>query len=201
MREKRALVNCPILASISPRRRQWMEALQIPFEIQHPDVEEALVEGEEPDVMVVRLAREKALSVAAGNPGRWVIAADTTVAVDHHVLGKPIDEKDAIRMLKLIQGRSHQVHTGLCLCRDSEIHSLKDTAEVFMRPLSEAQIRWYVSKKEPMDKAGAYAVQGIAALFIDRIEGSFATVMGFPVERFAQAASELGLLKEWLGVP
>jgi septum formation protein len=191
----------PILASASPRRRQWLEALQIPFEVWAPEVDETPLPDEEPEIMVERLARAKAEIVAVVNPGRWVIAADTTVAVDHHVLGKPVDEADAARMLGLIQGRRHEVHTGLCLRKDDEIHSFVDTAEVYIRPVSEAQARWYASTGEPMDKAGAYAAQGIAAIFIERIEGSFPTVMGFPVERFAELVARLGLLQSWLGMP
>ncbi len=191
----------PILASSSPRRRQWLEAMRIPFEVWVPDVDETPYFGEEPDRMVERLARAKAGIVSQVNPGRWVIAADTTVAVDHHVLNKPVDAADAVRMLMLIQGRRHEVHTGFCLRRDEEVHAFVDTAEVFLRPLSERQARWYVNTGEPMDKAGAYAAQGIAALFIERIEGSFATVMGFPVERFAELAQGLGLLSTWLYMP
>jgi len=151
--------------------------------------------------MVARLAEAKAEVVAAANPDRWVIAADTTVAVDQHILGKPADAADAERMLLMIQGRSHQVHTGLCLRRNSQVHTLVDTAEVFLRAMSPGQARWYATTGEPMDKAGAYAAQGIAALFIDRIAGSFATVMGFPVERFGELVGRLGLLGPWLGMP
>ena len=191
----------PILASASPRRRQWLEALQIPFEVWAPEVDETPLAGEEPGAMVALLARSKAEAVAQANPDRWVIAADTTVAVDHHVLGKPVDPLDAARMLMLIQGRAHEVHTGLCLLRNDQVHTLVDTAEVFLRPVTLAQARWYAGTGEPMDKAGAYAAQGIAALFIDRIEGSFATVMGFPVERFGELVARLGLLGAWLGMP
>jgi len=191
----------PILASSSPRRKQWMEAMRLPFQIQVPDVDESPLPGEEPEVMVLRLAKSKAEAVVRSNPGRWVIAADTTVAVDHHVLNKPVDAEDAVRMLMLIQGRRHEVHTGLCLMRDGEAHGLVDTAEVYLRPLSETQARWYAATGEPMDKAGAYAAQGIAALFIERIEGSFATVMGFPVERFGELTQRLGLLSSWLELP
>mgnify|MGYP000964030771 FL=1 len=191
----------PILASSSPRRRQWLEALRIPFEIWAPEVDETPFPGEEPEALVLRLAKAKAGIVAAVNPGRWIIAADTTVAVDHHVLNKPVDENDAVRMLMLIQGRRHEVHTGLCLMRDAEVHAFVDTAEVFLRGLSERQARWYARTGEPMDKAGAYAAQGIAALFIQRIEGSFATVMGFPVERFGDLTQNLGLLTYWLNLP
>jgi len=191
----------PILASASPRRRQWLEALQIPYEVWKPEVDESPLPEEDPEAMVERLARAKAEIVALVNPGRWIIAADTTVAVDHHVLGKPVDADDAVRMMGLIQGRNHEVHTGLCLRKDDVVHSLVDTAEVYLRPVSEAQARWYAATGEPMDKAGGYAAQGVAALYIERIEGSFATVMGFPVERFSELTRKLGLLREWLQMP
>ncbi len=190
-----------ILASGSPRRKQWLESLSIPFEILAPDIDETPDEAEDPADLVLRLAKGKAELVSAANPGRWVLAADTTVAVDHHTLNKPIDTEDAVRMLMLIQGRRHEVHTGMCLRCDQDIHAFVDTAEVFLRPLSEAQARWYVASGEPMDKAGGYAAQGIAALFIERIEGSFATVMGLPVERLSELLKELGLLERWIGMP
>ncbi|MBL0313973.1 MAG: septum formation protein Maf [Holophagaceae bacterium] len=190
-----------ILASGSPRRKQWLESLSIPFEIMAPDIDETPDEAEDPADLVVRLAKGKAALISAANPGRWVLAADTTVAVDHHTLNKPADVEDAVRMLMLIQGRRHEVHTGMCLQCDQNIYAFVDTAEVFLRPLSEAQARWYVASGEPMDKAGSYAAQGIAALFIERIEGSFATVMGLPVERLSSLLQELGLLQRWIGMP
>jgi len=191
----------PILASASPRRKQWLEAMRVPFEVWAPDVDETPLQGESPEAMVARLARAKAEIVGLVNPDRWIIAADTTVAVDHHILGKPGSEAEAVRMMMLIQGRGHQVHTGLCLRRNAEVYTLVDTAQVYFRPVSRAQAEWYAYTGEPMDKAGGYAVQGVAALFIERIEGSFATVMGFPVERFGELARRLGLLGFWLGMP
>ncbi|MBI4913595.1 MAG: septum formation protein Maf [Acidobacteria bacterium] len=191
----------PILASSSPRRRQWLEALKFNFEIWAPEVDETPFFGEDPERLVQRLAKAKAEIVSAVNPGRWVIAADTTVAVDHHVLNKPVDVEDAVRMIMLLQGRRHEVHTGLCLACDAESHHFVDTAEVYFRPLTERQARWYAGTGEPMDKAGAYAAQGVAALFIEKIEGSFATVMGFPVERFGELVQRLGLLTLWLNFP
>lgn len=191
----------PVLASASPRRRQWLEALGIPHDAWSPDVDETPIPDEEPAAMVARLAELKAAAAAERFPGRWVIASDTTVAFDHHNLGKPVDEDDAVRMMGLIQGRCHEVHTGLCLRKDGEIHTFVDTAEVHIRPVTEAQARWYARTGEPMDKAGAYAAQGIAALFIERIDGSFATVMGFPVERFGDLVARLGLLEAWIGLP
>ncbi len=190
-----------ILASGSPRRRHWLEAMRIPFELQTPQVDETPLLDEDPQDLVLRLAELKAEVVARRNPGRWVMAADTTVAVDHHTLNKPTDVEDAVRMLTLIQGRAHQVHTGFCLRKNDETHSFIDTAQVVFRPLSEAQIRWYVGTREPMDKAGAYAIQGIGALFIAGVEGSFSTVMGLPVERMGALFQSLGLLKPWVGFP
>jgi septum formation protein len=190
-----------VLASSSPRRRHWLEAMRIPFEIQVPDVDETPLLDEEPGDLVLRLAELKAEVVAHRNPDRWVMAADTTVAVDHHTLNKPVDVEDAVRMLSLIQGRAHQVHTGFCLQRNDDVHSFVDTAQVVFRPLSEAQIRWYVGTREPMDKAGAYAIQGIGALFIEGVEGSFSTVMGLPVERIGDLFLRLGLLRPWMGLP
>lgn len=190
-----------ILASSSPRRRHWLEAMRLPFEIQTPEVDETPLLDEEPGELVLRLAELKAEVVAHRNPGRWVMAADTTVAVDHHTLNKPVDVEDAVRMLTLIQGRAHQVHTGFCLQKNDSTHSFVDTAQVVFRPLTETQIRWYVGTHEPMDKAGAYAIQGIGALFIEGVEGSFSTVMGLPVERMGALFLQLGLLKPWVGFP
>lgn len=190
-----------VLASGSPRRRQWMEALNLPFEVQTPDVDETPIMDEDPENLVLRLARTKAKVISDRNPGRWVLAADTTVAVDHHTLNKPEDVEDAVRMLMLLQGRAHQVHTGMALRRNQEVHSLVDTAQVRFRPFTEAQARWYVATGEPMDKAGSYAIQGIGALFIESVDGSFATVMGLPVERLSAWLFELGLLSSWVGMP
>ena len=182
-------------------RKQWLEALNLPFEVQVPDVDETPIMDEDPENLVLRLARTKAKVVSDRNPGRWVLAADTTVAVDHHTLNKPVDVEDAVRMLMLLQGRAHQVHTGMALRRNDETHSFVDTAEVFFRPFTEAQARWYVATGEPMDKAGSYAIQGIGALFIERVEGSFATVMGLPVERLSGLLFELGVMELWVGMP
>jgi septum formation protein len=186
-----------ILASASPPRKYWFEAIKIPFEVMVPETDETPLINEAPAEMVLRLAREKALSIATANPGRWVLAADTTVVVDGCTLGKPEGPDDAARMLRLIQGRKHCVHTGVCLIKDDEAHQLIDTADVYMRPLSQKQIQWYVATGEPMDKAGAYAAQGIAALFIERIDGSFATVMGLPIERLGGLFFQLGLVDQW----
>ena len=191
----------PILASASPRRHMWMNTLKIPFEILVPNVDEAPLPGEGPNKMVERLACTKAEAVAKDNPDRWIIAADTVVAVDQHTLGKPKTIPNAIKMLTLIQGRGHTVYTGLCLRRNDVLYTLVDTTEVFMQQMTPDQVSWYVGTGEPMDKAGAYAIQGIASLFVDKTVGSFATVTGFPVEMFSKLAYRLGLLGLWLGIP
>jgi len=190
-----------ILASASPRRRMWMDALGVPFEVLIPDVDEVPLPNEEPKKMVERLACLKAEAVVRSNPNRWIIAADTVVAVDQKTLGKPSTVLDAINMLTLIQGRCHFVHTGLCLRRNNIIYAIVDTTEVFLRQMTSEQISWYVNTGEPMDKAGAYAIQGVASLFVEKIIGSFSTVMGFPVERFSELTHRLGLLNLWLGLP
>ena len=186
-----------ILASASPRRKYWLEAVGVPFEVAVQAIDEAALPGESPEDMVGRLSQGKAMAVAAAKPGRWVLAADTTVVLDQVILGKPKSPSDAARMLNLLQGRAHYVHTGVCLMKDAGIHQFVDTAKVHIRPLTKEQIAWYVSTGEPMDKAGAYAAQGIAALFIERIEGSFSTVMGLPIERLGGLFFALGLLEKW----
>lgn len=199
--EHTAILGPLILASASPRRAQWLEAMRIPFEKQAPEVDETPLIDEPPEEMVLRLAETKAEVIARRNPGRWILAADTTVALDEHVLGKPEHVDDAVRMLMLLQNRIHQVHTGLSLQRDQEVHSFVDTAGVRFRPMTEDQARWYAGTGEPMDKAGSYAIQGIGALFVAEVEGSFATVMGLPVERLSDVLNRLGLLRLWLGLP
>lgn len=192
--------SIPILASSSPRRCQWLQATHLPFEVMIPEIDEKPLPNETTASMVERLACSKAESIATINPDRWVIAADTTVSIDNYILGKPTSKSDAVRMLLLIQGRNHVVQTGLCLRRNSIVYTFVDTTEVFFRPMTLNQINWYVETDEVMDKAGAYSIQGIAALFIERIQGSFATVTGFPIERFSKLISNLGLLETWLGI-
>lgn len=178
-----------------------MDTLKIPFEIKIPQVNEAPLLREEPSRVVERLSRLKAEAIAKTNPNRWIISADTIVAADQEVLGKPESHADAVRMVSLIQGRSHLVYTGLCLRRDNTLYTLVDTTEVFLRQMTPDQIRWYVDTGESADKAGAYAIQGIASIFVEKIMGSFATVTGFPVERFSELTYRLGLLELWLGLP
>ena len=166
-----------VLASGSPRRRQLLEMLGISFEIVPAAVMERRLPGEVAAEYVRRLAREKARAV----PGAWVLGADTTVVIDDDVLEKPVDGEDALRMLKRLQGRRHEVMTAVCLAADGAEHEAMDTTAVYFRPAGDELLRAYVATGEPMDKAGAYGIQGYGAALVERIEGDFFSVMGLPV--------------------
>jgi septum formation protein len=172
--------NVLVLASQSPRRAEILRQAGIPFVVRAAPVDETLQSGEMPEDYIRRLAEEKARAVPAG-PDQIVLAADTTVVVDSEILAKPADATDARRMLTLLSGRRHEVMTGICLRRgDAQICDHAVTA-VWFATMSEQEIDDYVASGEPMDKAGAYAVQGAASKFIPRIEGCYYNVMGLPV--------------------
>ena len=171
-----------VLASASPRRAELLRAAGIDFEVQTADVDEAIARGESPNEYVSRLAEAKARLVYERDVRRIVLAADTAVVVDADVLGKPLDENDASRMLRRLSGRTHEVLTAISVFHPGQIVDTRvDTTAVEFAPLSDADIDWYVSSGEPMDKAGAYAVQGLASRFVTRIEGSYSNVVGLPV--------------------
>jgi septum formation protein len=151
--------------------------LGISFEIVPAAVMERRLPGEVAAEYVRRLAREKARAV----PGAWVLGADTTVVIDDDVLEKPVDGEDALRMLKRLQGRRHEVMTAVCLAADGAEHEAMDTTAVYFRPAGDELLRAYVATGEPMDKAGAYGIQGYGAALVERIEGDFFSVMGLPV--------------------
>jgi septum formation protein len=177
-------ISTLILASSSPRRQELLRNAGFEFEVDPSSVPENLLPGEAPEALVRRLAREKAREVAARSPaGSLVLGADTAVVVDGAVLGKPTDAEDASRMLRMLSGRSHRVLTGECLVRaPGRLEALEHSSTlVWFRDLSEAEIQGYVSSGEPMDKAGAYAIQGRAARFVTRIEGCYSNVVGLPV--------------------
>ncbi len=174
-----------VLASQSPRRQDLLRQAGIPFIVIPADVDEEPLPGEEPRAHVERLAREKALAVSAA-PADTVLGADTVVVVDGQILGKPRDAADAVRMLRLLSGREHQVITGICLRRGSRLITDAETTTVRFVSLSEDDIRDYVASGEPLDKAGAYAIQGLASKFIDRIEGCYSNVVGLPLARVCQ---------------
>jgi septum formation protein len=170
-----------VLASSSPRRAEILTALGIPFLVTPADVDETVAPGESGLQAAVRLAREKAAVGAARRPDDWVLAADTLVLLDGSILGKPSDDAEARDMLRMLSGREHRVVTAVRLARGSG--SGQDAVEesrVRIAALDDEEIRWYVSTGEPRDKAGAYAVQGLGARFIESVEGSFTNVMGLP---------------------
>jgi septum formation protein len=169
-----------VLASQSPRRSEILRQAGIPFIVRAAPVDETARAGETAERYVARLAEAKARAAPAG-AGETVLGADTTVAIDHHVLGKPEDEADARRMLALLSGRRHEVLTGVCLRRGESFAIAVESTAVWFAPLTAREIADYAASGEPMDKAGAYAIQGLASKFIERIEGCYYNVVGLPV--------------------
>lgn len=173
-----------ILASASPRRAELLKAAGIDFTVKVSDIDESLIVGESPRDYVLRLSREKALAVAG--KGDLVLGADTTVVIDSahggEIAGKPVDEQDARRMLKLLSGRRHEVLTGVSLVLDDRIISEVEVTQVEFALMTDLEIDWYISTGEPMDKAGAYGIQGYASRFIERIDGNYSNVVGLPVQ-------------------
>lgn len=192
-----------VLASQSPRRQELLRNAGIEFTVQPADVNEDLLPNEEPDEYVQRLARDKAIAVWESLPptishraSTFVLGADTTVVVDHHILAKPVDAADAARMLRLLSGRTHMVSTGVCLIGEG-IEDLRcETTRVTFDALTDADIEMYVAHGEPMDKAGAYAIQGIASRWISRIEGCYFNVVGLPVSLVCWMLREHGALNK-----
>ena len=176
-----------VLASASPRRRELLQNAGIPFNIQASKIPELPREGEAPQACAERLAREKAQDVFRQRPQDFVLGADTIVIVDGQILGKPRDGADAARMLRLLAGRTHQVTSGVCLIgpdlkREGSVEDIRSkTTRVTMSKVSDQDIQSYVATGEPLDKAGAYAIQGIASRWISRIEGDYFNVVGLPV--------------------
>ena len=170
-----------ILASGSPRRAEILTSVGWDFTKHVADIDETEYEGELPEDYVVRLAREKSAAVSSGYPGEFVLGADTTVVIEEQIIAKPIDLDDARRMLSLLSGNWHEVLTGVAVVRDSEIRSGIQSTRVKFAPMSEAEINFLAERGDPLDKAGAYAVQAQAALFIEGIEGDYWNVVGLPV--------------------
>lgn len=166
-----------VLASASPRRADLLRAAGIPFDVIVADIDERPSPGEEPEAYARRMSMSKAHAVISMADGRPVLAADTVVVVDGDILGKPADPTDAARMLARLSGRAHEVLTAITLGDETIV--ARTTVE--FAPMSAAEIAWYVASGEPMDKAGAYGIQGLASCFILRIEGSYTNVVGLPV--------------------
>ena len=174
------------LASASPRRRQLLDLIGVPHVVTPADIDETPRESEPADEYVMRLAREKAEAVWAQHNELPVLAADTTVVVDDEILGKPESEADALLMLGKLSGREHLVHTGIALRTARAVNVGISTTRVTFAPLSEAQVHAYWASGEPQGKAGAYAIQGLGAVFVSNISGSYTGVMGLPL--YATAA-------------
>jgi septum formation protein len=170
-----------VLASASPRRQELLRSAGIIFDVQPAEIPEDALPGEGARDCAERLAREKALAVARQRPHDCVLAADTVVVVDGQLLGKPSDAADAARMLRLLSGREHQVITGVCLVVSGQPSMASETTLVTVSEISDQDIADYVATGEPTDKAGAYAIQGIASRWIPRIEGDYSNVVGLPV--------------------
>ncbi len=180
-----------VLASASPRRRDLLTLIGIPHEVRPADVDESLRDGESPAAYVERLAREKAL--ALGDPAAVAIGSDTTVVVDGEVLAKPESEADAARMLRRLSGRSHTVLTGVAVTWRGRVESGVEEVGVTFRALRDADIAAYIATGEPMDKAGAYGIQGYGATIVTRVDGDYFAVMGLAVNRMVRLFERLGL--------
>ncbi|HKQ50851.1 MAG TPA: Maf family protein [Pyrinomonadaceae bacterium] len=181
-----------LLASASPRRAEILRAVGWPFEALATDIDETMAEGESAAGAVERLALGKALAALERKRAPLVLGADTTVVVDSLILGKPNDDGEARRMLRLLSGRWHEVVTGVALLGEGGRRAVAhERTSVRFAALSDAEIEWYVESGEPMDKAGAYAVQGRAALFIEEIRGDYWNVVGLPVRLVYKLTAEL----------
>jgi septum formation protein len=183
-----------VLASSSPRRQELLRNAGIPFEVQPAHIPENPLPGEGARACAERLAREKALAIAEKRPTDVVLGADTVVVVDGQILGKPTDAADAARMLRLLSGRKHEVITGVCLLARGQCFMASETTTVTMSAISDAEIAGYVASGEPMDKAGAYAIQGVASRWIPRIEGDYSNVVGLPVALVYRMLRQIGLV-------
>ena len=183
-----------VLASASPRRRALLEQLGIPLRVDPAHLDENVRTGEAAERYVLRLAQEKADAVHLRHPDDTVLAADTSVVLDGMVLGKPENEGEALSMLRRLSGRTHEVMTAIAV---AGVGGRCVTAAVTFAPATESALRWYVSTGEPMDKAGAYAVQGIGGFLVERIEGSVSAVVGLPLVETVALLRAAGYLLPW----
>ena len=181
-----------VLASGSPRRKQLLEMLRIPFRVIPPDVDEHVIAGEAPDAYVTRLSRLKAETVAAKAPDDVILAADTTVVLDGKIFEKPKSPAHAVQMLAQLQGRTHAVLTAVAVAEDGRLEQALDVSRVTFRPVDRGLLEEYVATGEPLDKAGAYAIQGLGAPLIERVEGDFFGVMGLPLRLALDLLAKFG---------
>lgn len=180
-----------VLASSSPRRRALFDALGLAYEAVSPDVDESFQPGEDPATYVERVAVDKAR--AGHEPGQVTLAADTTVVLDGFAIAKPHDVAEAEAMLGRLQGRTHRVLTGVALASADGMHSVVEGTSVTMAEMTSEQITWYVATGEPMDKAGAYALQGIGGTFVDGVSGDPFNVIGLPLAATRRLFTDAGL--------
>ena len=182
-----------VLASASPRRRQLLDLVGIPHEVRPANIDETMRSREAPRRHAERLAREKASAIAARDPDLITIGADTVVVVNRKVLGKPKDVADATRMLSMLSGREHTVITAVAVSRGKKLRSAVEEVRVRFRRLRDDEIEAYVATGEPMDKAGAYGIQGYGATIVERIEGDYFAVMGLPLVRLVGLLRDVGV--------
>lgn len=203
MRQRVSAESPLVLGSRSPRRAQLLEQCGVPFEVFAVEVDERLQPGERPDALATRLARQKGAATVAAfqksgrDPSeRWFLCADTIVHVQGELLGKPRDEQDGRRMLRLLSGRTHHVTTGFVIHSadvfDAPVYA--ESTAVTFRPIAEDEVQRYVATHEGVDKAGGYAVQGLASAFCERLEGSYANVVGLPIHRVIEVLLDLGAI-------
>jgi septum formation protein len=182
-----------ILASQSPRRRELLSLIGIPHDVRPANLDESLLPGEVPVAHAERLAREKAEAVAALEPGATVIGSDTIVVLDGEILGKPGDSHEAAATLRKLSGRTHTVHTAVAVTRRGRTVSGVESVEVTFRPLTDEQIAAYAATGEPMDKAGAYGIQGYGAVIVERVHGDYFAVMGLALGRLVGLLADVGI--------
>ena len=181
-----------VLASGSPRRKQLLEMLRIPFRVIPPDVDEHVLAGEQADAYVTRLSRVKAQAVVALAPGEVILAADTTVALRGRIFEKPTSPQNAVEMLEQLQGQTHKVLTAVAVAENGRLEQALDVTRVTFRRADRATLEEYVATGEPLDKAGAYAIQGLGAPLIERVEGDFFGVMGLPLRLALDLLAKFG---------
>jgi septum formation protein len=185
-----------VLASASPRRRQLLEQLGLAFEVKPTGADESVRSGEGPRAYVERIAREKAAAGATASPDALILAADTAVVLGERILGKPANREEAKEMLETLSGREHRVITGVALAGPVRDGCAVETRVTFRR-LSAAEIAWYVATGEPLDKAGAYAVQGAGGAWVERIDGSVSNVVGLPLAETLGLLAGVGFTLPW----
>ncbi|MDB4869037.1 MAG: maf [Gemmatimonadales bacterium] len=182
-----------VLASASPRRRQLLDLIGIEHEVRPANIDESMRPREAPRRHAERLAREKATAIAKRDPDLITIAADTIVVINRKALGKPRDTDDAARMLALLSGREHVVTTAVAVSRGKKLRSAVEEVRVKFRRLRDDEIEAYIATGEPMDKAGAYGIQGYGATIVERIEGDYFAVMGLPIVRLIGLLRDVGM--------